>query len=168
MKKLLLLTLLALLPLAASAARPVKAVSKSELNSVISEFRGCDGVEVVKLNRLATAAVKGVIRKVGKSDPEIRQALQSVRGLKKLTILEYEDAAPEIRYRINSRIAQALEGSELLMEAKDGHSSMQMFGIVDENAETVRDFVIHAPHDYALICLFGSLPMDTLTKMMAE
>ena len=91
-----------------------------------------------------------------------------MRGLKKLTVLEYDDAAPEVKARLSTRIAQALDGSELLMEAKDGGSALQVFGVVDDANALVRDFVVHAPNDCALICLFGSMSMDTLSKLMAE
>ena len=168
MNRLLFFLTFALLPLAASAARPSRTVSKTELASIVSEFRGYDGVEVVRLNRLTTGVVKGFIRMAAKSDPDAREAFGLMRGLKRLTVLEYDEAAPEIRNRINTRIAQALDGSELLMEAKDGDSALQIFGIVDDANGLVRDFVVHAPNDCALICLFGSMSMDSLTKLMAE
>lgn len=168
MKKRILLLIAFLLPLAASAAQPSRTLSKTELASIVSEFRRYDGVEVVKLNRLATGAVKGVIRLAAKSDPDAREALRTMRGLKKLTVLEYDGAAPEVKARLNTRIAQALDGSELLMEAKDGSSAVQIFGVVDDANSLVRDFVVHAPNDCALICLFGSMSMDILGKLMAE
>ena len=168
MKRILLILTLALLPLAASAAQPSRTLSKTELASIITEFRGYDGVEVVRLNRLATGAIKGVVRVAAKSDPDAREALRMMRGLKKVTVLEYEDAAPEVKARLSPRIAQALDGSELLMEAKDGGSALQVFGIVDDANALVRDFVVHAPSSCALICLFGSMSMDTLSKLMAE
>lgn len=163
MKKYLFLLLL-LLPLAASAARPGKGISRSELTGIISEFRRYDGVEVVRLGRLGTSAVKSAIRLAGAGDPEIRDALTMMKGLKSLTVLQYEDCAPAVRERLNRRIARALDKGELLMEARDGGTSMQIFGIVDDETETVRDFVIHAPANSALICLFGSLSLDTLSK----
>ena len=167
LKKLLLLFSL-LLPLTVSAARPTKTVSRTELSSIFSDFRRYDGVEVVRLGRIATGAVKGVIRLAGKSDPDVREALSAVKGLKSLTVLEYDDCDPAVRERIEQRISHALRNGELLMEARDGGTSMQMFGVVDDAAGTVRDFVIHAPSNCALICLFGTLSMDTLTQMMAE
>ena len=168
MKRILYFLTLALLPLAASAAQPTRTLSKMELASIISEFRGYDGVEVVKLNRLTTGAVKGVIRLAAKSDPDAREALRLMRGLKKLTVLEYDDAAPDVKARLNTRVAQALDGSELLMEAKDGSSAVHIFGVVDDANGLVRDFVVHAPNECALICLFGTMSMDSLGKLMAE
>ena len=167
MKKFFLLIAL-LLPLAASAARPSRTVSKTEIAAIVSEFRRYDGVEVVKLNRLATGAVKGVVRLAANSDPDAREALRMMKGLKKLTVLNYDDAAPEVKARLNARLAKALDGSELLMEAKDGDSALQIFGIVDDANGLVRDFVLHAPKDCALICAFGSMSLDSLSKLMAE
>lgn len=168
MKKLILLLLL-LLPLAASAVQPAgKTVPRAQLSAAISECRRYEGVETVRLGRLATAAVKGIVRTAGKSDPDARKALDLMRGVKRLTVLQYDDCSPEDRERIVRRLNQALDGSELLMEAKDGSSSMRMFGIVDDASGEVRDFVIHAPGECALIYVLGAIPMDSLGKLMSD
>ena len=164
MKKYLFLLLL-LLPLAASAARPAKGISRSEVAGIVSEFRHYDGVEVIRLGRLGTAAVKGAVRLAGAGDPDIREALTMMKGLKSLTVLKYDDCAPAVRERLNRRIGRALDKGELLMEAREGGTAMQIFGIVDDETGTARDFVIHAPADNALICLFGTLSLDTLAKI---
>jgi hypothetical protein len=166
MKKLILILAL-LIPLAASAARP-KSVSRTEITSIISDFRHYDGVEVVRLGRLATGALKGIIRTAGISDPDTRQALQLIQGLKGLTVLEYEDAPSDIRYRLDHRIERALQKSELLMEAKEDGTHMRMFGVVDDAAGTVRDFVIYVPDSSSLICLFGSMSLEALKAAMAN
>ncbi|NLZ19898.1 MAG: DUF4252 domain-containing protein [Bacteroidales bacterium] len=167
MKKfLLILTLLA--PLAAIASEPAKNVSRSEIASIINEFRHCDGVEVVRLGRLATGALKGVIRTAGVTDPDTRKALEMIRGLRGLTVLEYEDAPSDIRYRLDRRIERALQKSELLMEAKEDDSLMRMFGTVDDTSGMVRDFVIHVPDSGTLVCLFGSMSLEVLREAMAD
>ena len=167
MKKFLLILTL-LIPLAATAAQPSRSVSRTEIASIISDFRRYDGVEVVKLGRLATGALKGVVGVAGMSDPDTRELLQMIQGLKGLTILEYEDAPSDIRYRLDRRIERALQKSELLMEAKDDGSLMRMFGVVDDVAGTVRDFVIYVPDSSSLICLFGKMSLDVLQKAMAN
>ncbi len=166
MKKfLLILTLLA--PLAAIAAEPPRSASRSAIASIVSEFHGYDGVEVVKLGRLATGALKSVVSLAGISDPDTREALKMIEGLKGLTVVEYEDAPSDIRYRMDRRIERALQKCELLMEAKGDDGRMRMFGSVDKKG-TVRDFVIYAPDDCSLICLFGTMSMDVLQKAMAQ
>ncbi len=166
MKKFLLILTL-LVPLAASALEPAKSVSRSAIASIVSEFRRYDGVEVVKLGRLATGALKNVVGLAGISDPDTREALKMIEGLRGLTVVEYEDAPSDIRYRMDRRIERALQKCELLMEAKEDDGTMRMFGSVDGSG-TVRDFVIYAPDSGTLICLFGKMSMDVLKKAMAE
>ncbi len=166
MKKVLIFFAL-LMPLAASAAQPARSASRTAIASIVSEFHGYDGVEVVKLGRLATGALKSVVSLAGISDPDTREALKMIEGLKGLTVVEYEDAPSDIRYRLDRRIERALQKCELLMEAKGDDGRMRMFGSVDANG-AVRDFVIYAPDDCSLICLFGKMSMDVIQKAMAQ
>ena len=165
MKKVLIFFAL-LIPLAAFAAEPAKGVSRTEITSIISDFRHYDGVEVVRLGRLATGALKSVIRVGGKGDSDTRLALDTIEGLKGLTILEYGEAPKDIRYRIDRRVERALQKCEMLMEAKEGDSRMQMFGQVDDKSGAVRDFVLYVPEDGTLICLFGKMSMEALKAAM--
>lgn len=167
MKKYLLILLL-LLPLTASAARPQKRVSQRELSSVVSEFRHCDGVEVMRLGRLGTALVKGVAVHVDDNDDDLREIRQALRGIKGVTVMEYESAAPEVRERVNRRLSSILGKREILMEVKDDGEKVQIFGVLDDATGLVRDIVFHSPSDCALICMFGSLPLDVIGKIAAQ
>ena len=167
MKKYLLILLL-LLPLTASAARPQKKVSQREVASIVSEFRHCDGVEVMRLGWLGTALVKGVAVHIDDEDGDMREIRQALRGIKSVTVMEYDGASPEIRERVSRRIARVLDKREVLMEVKDDGETVQIFGVLDENTGLVRDIVFHAPNEGALICMFGSLPMDVVGKIAAQ
>jgi hypothetical protein len=167
MKKFLLLIVL-LLPLTASAARPAKRVSRSEVASIVSDFRRYEGVEVVKMGWLGTALFKGLARHMDDQDADMQMLRKLLRGLRNVTVLEYEGADPDVRARLDRRIARALGRSELLMEARDGGTGMQLFGIVDDATGMVHDLVMRAPDDCTLICLFGSIPMDAVGQLMAE
>ena len=61
-----------------------------------------------------------------------------------------------------------MQKSELLMEAKEDGTHMRMFGVVDDAAGTVRDFVIYVPDSGTLICLFGSMSLEALKAAMAN
>ena len=168
MKKYLLILLL-LLPLTASAARPQKRVSQRELSSIVSEFRHCDGVEVMRLGRLGTALVKGIAVHIDDEDDEdVREIRRALRGIKDVTVMEYDDASPEVRERLNRRLSRVLDKREVLMEVKDDGEKVQIFGVLDEATGLVRDIVFHSPSDCALICMFGSLPLDVVGKIAAQ
>ena len=164
MKKYLLILLL-LLPLTASAARPQKKVSSLEVSSIVSEFRHCDGVEVMRLGWLGTALVKGISVHIDDEDGDMREIRRALRGIKGVTVMEYEDASPEVRERVNRRLSRVLDKREVLMEVKDDGELIRIFGVLDEATGRVRDIVFHSPSECALICMFGSLPMDLIGKI---
>ena len=62
MRRIILFFLL-LLPLAAPAREPAggKAVPKAKITAAISEFRRYEGVEVVRLGRVGTAAIEAEV-----------------------------------------------------------------------------------------------------------
>ena len=164
LKKFLLIFAL-LLPLTATAARPHRNVSSAEVTSIISDFRHYEGVEVVNLGRLGTALARGVLRHVDDGDDDTRELRHALRGIKGVAIMSYEDASEEVRSKIERRLDHAMKGRELLLEAKDDGESVQIFGVMDDAHGTVRDFVMHVPSSGALICLFGSIPMEAVSKI---
>ncbi|MBR0224060.1 MAG: DUF4252 domain-containing protein [Bacteroidales bacterium] len=169
MKRLFLYFFL-LLPLAATAAAPEGRVPKTRISSFISEYRHCEGVEVVRLGRVSTAALKGVIRVAARkeNDPDARDFLKLMRNVNGLYVFDYEDCRPALRDKINRRLNRLLNNSDLLMEANDEGERMQIYGLYDERTEAVRDFVLFSPSDCALVCLFGSIPMDTVSSMLKK
>ena len=167
MKKYLLILLL-LLPLTASAARPQKKVSQREVASIVSEFRHCDGVEVMRLGWLGTALVKGVAVHIDDEDGDMREIRQALRGIKGVTVMEYDGASPEIRERVSRRLARVLDKREVLMEVKDDGETVQIFGLLDDASGLVQDIIFFAPHECTLACLFGTLPLDFVGKIAAQ
>lgn len=122
---------------------------------------------MVQLGSLATSAIKTVIRIAAKDDPDARQALQVLNGIRRLTVFEYEDCSPAVKEKITRKLNRILKNSELLIETKDGTDSMRMYGVVDEKGDTVTDFVIYTPGECALICIFGKVSMDAIAKVAA-
>ena len=165
MKRILLLLMLAsMLPLA--AATPDGRVSKTRMSAFISEYRNVNGVEVVRLGTLATAALKGTMRIAARGDSDAKEALRLIKGLKGIYAFDYEDCSPSMRVRIDRRLRRILDDSELLMEANDEGETMQIYGVFDEDAGKVRDFVLYDPSSCALICLFGSISMNDVSKLV--
>ena len=172
MRKLLILLFLflVLLPLTASAGRrpASRTASGARLNTIISSCRHYDGADVVRLGWLGTAAARTVMQLSSISDEDARQVLEMIRGVKSFTYLGYEDCAPEVCDWIDHEVHRVLEGFEMLMEFKDGESTMRMFGVVDDRRDRVVDFVLHNPADHMLVYVSGFIPMDALGRMLAD
>ena len=58
---------------------------------------------------------------------------------------------------------------DVLMDIKDsGQQSMRLYGVVSDDGKTLKDFVIHSPESSALICLFGTISFDGISKFIEE
>lgn len=167
MSKKLLLFLSMLLTVSASARTVPRDETQRRISSVVSKVRHRSGVESVSLGAFGTAAVRGIAKVACASDPEISKVLRALNGIRRIEVLQYEDCAPKERERIARELEAAFEGCELLLEASDGGDSVRIFGYVDEESGKIRDFVLHAPGESSLVCLFGTLSIDVIGKLAA-
>ncbi len=167
MKKLLLILVL-MVPMLASAATFGNRVSKNRIGSFIADCRRYEGAEVVHLGTFATKIGKGVLKIASIDDPEAREMLKMIRDVKSLYVLNYEDCSNSVKVKVNNRLEKMLEGSEMLLEAKDGDDKMRIYGIVDEDGEKVSDFILHTPSDCAVICILGSISTEAIAKIALD
>lgn len=142
-------------------------LSRTELFSIVSEYSKYDGVDVFSVGSLGTSALKSLIKMSVRADgdKEALEALKIINGVKKIAIIDYEDCSSSVRNAINRKVQKALSNSDLLMEFKDDDSRMSIYGVVDGNATKVKDFVLYDADGCSLICLFGSIPVDAVTRL---
>ena len=140
-------------------------VTKGSVASFISECRRYDGAEVVSLGWLATGAIKSVIRMAAMEDPDARDAVRLVKGIRGVSVFDFEDCSEPDRNLITRRLDKLLRDSEVLMEVTDDGEKMNLYGVYDEKSDTVKDFIMYAPSNCSLICLFGTISMKTLAKL---
>lgn len=162
--------LLAIMPAVSYTAYGASGIPKDKLMNVVNEYRPYDGFEVVKLNSLATKALKTAIRiaALGEDDKDIRELLKVITGIKKIAVVDYEDCSEDIRNSFNRKVGKILQDQDILMQVKDSSDSMTIYGVVSDDAGTVKDFVLYSPENCALICLFGSISMGTVVEMVKE
>lgn len=167
-KAMILLAVTLMLPLYADAAGKDNAgIDRNCLSEIIRTYSGEEEFKVVKVGSFATSLLKKIAITTAEydDDPDIRQALKVIRNIKKVSIISYEDAGDKTRSQITARLNKALDKTDLLMEVKDGDDTMKMYGVVSEDSETVRDFVLFVPENSTLICLFGSLSVDAIMTL---
>ena len=144
------------------------AARESRISTAVSECRHYEGADYLKLGSLATGALKGVVRLAGAGDSDIKEAVSLLKGIDGLTVFSYDDCSPEDRALIDARLSEALAGSEMLLEASDSGQKLRMYGTYDERTDKVRDFVLFAPSESALICVRGSVSMDTVARIASD
>ena len=141
-------------------------LSKTKLMALISECRCCEGAEVVQMGRFSTGALKGLLRISTLGDPDARAFLKMIRGIHGLSVFDYDDCCERDKIAINRRLDKILRGQEVLMEVHDGDSHLMAFGVVDDTGDTIKDFVLYAPTECALICIFGSVPTEKVINII--
>ena len=169
MKKTFLTIALVMLTVAAFAASPKRSVSQESLVSLVNEYSLYDGFEVIKVGSLGTAALRGVAKVAAaadREDPEVRELVKMLNGIKKMAIVDYSECDDKARDKFDKKLERLLSSSDLLMEAKDEEDTVRIYGLVSDDASTVKDFVMYVPSESALICLFGSISLDSLSKFM--
>lgn len=144
------------------------AAQTAPLVALINAYKSCDGFEVVQLGRFGTSVVKSLIKAAAKSevDEDIRDTFRIISGIKRFAVVEFDGCSSDVRNGFISKVENILGSSELLMEVKDDDDQLKMYGITSSDGGTVSNFVLYNPSDNILICLFGTISMDHIARMM--
>jgi hypothetical protein len=161
MKK-LLITLLMLLSLGAAARAGEQ---NPQLRSLVSSYKGTEGFEIVDIGGIGLGLLKAAAKSAAET-PEDREALKLFNGLKRLTIVDFSDAAPETREKFLRKANRILQGGEMLMEAKDGDETVRIFGTSSEDGSLLEDIALLAGD--ALIFVRGSIRADQIGALMKQ
>ena len=136
-----------------------------KLRSLVSSFKGTEGFDIVDLGGPAMLLLKAAAR-AEVDDPEDRAAMDLFRSLKRLTVVDFSEAAPEKREKFLRKLDRILEGEEVLMEARDGGEKVAIYGLTSKDGSRIDDIIIRA--DDALISVRGSIRTDQIEALMNQ
>ncbi|MBQ9192578.1 MAG: DUF4252 domain-containing protein [Bacteroidales bacterium] len=161
MKKILLTLLMALsLTSLAWAGNP-----GGKLRSLVSSYKGTEGFDVVDLGGPAMLLLKAAARAKA-DDPEDCAAMDLFKSLKRLTVVDFSEAAPEKREKFLRKALRILEGEEILMEVKDAGEKLSIYGTSSKDGSRYQDIILLA--DDALISIKGSIRADQVGALMKQ
>lgn len=140
-------------------------VPNNQLRSLVSSYKGRAGFEIVDIGGLGLRLLKGAARSAAET-PEDREALKLFDGLKRLTIVDFSDAAAGDRDRFLSKARKILAGGEMLMEAKDGEEAVRIYGNTSADGSLLQDISILAGD--ALIFIRGSIQTDQVEALIKQ
>ena len=135
------------------------------IRSLVTSFKGTEGFDVVDLGGPAMLLLKAAAR-AEVDDPEDRAAMDLFRSLRRLTVVDYSEAAPEKREKFLRKLDRILAGEEVLMEAKDGGEKVAIYGLTSKDGSRIDDIIIRA--DDALISVRGSIRTDQVEALMKQ
>lgn len=136
-----------------------------KLRSLVSSFKGTEGFDVVDLGGPAMLLLKAAAR-AEVDDPEDHAAMDLFRSLRRLTVVDFSEAAPEKREKFLRKLDRILAGEEVLMEAKDGGEKVAIYGLTSKDGSRIDDIIIRA--DDALISVRGSIRTDQVEALMKQ
>lgn len=170
MRKMVVVMLLILASAAVFAKSGENAVRQEKLLELISEYSEKKNFNVIRISSFGASAIKGVLRAASAfdGDKDLKDTLEVIKGIRGGVIVKYGDCSEAVRRGFDRRLGELLENCDVLFEAKDGEDMIRMYGVIDENAEDVKDFILYIPSDAALMCLFGTIKLDAVAKIVAE
>ena len=136
-----------------------------QLRNLVSDYRGTEGFDVVDIGGLGLSLLKAAAR-TGAETPEDRAALKLFDGLKRLTVVDFSEAAPEVKDKFRRKVNRILAGQEMLLEAKDGDETVRIYGSSSDDGDLLEDIALIAGE--ALIFVRGSVRSDQIAALIAQ
>ena len=162
MKK-ILITLLMLVSLGTAAWAGEQ---NNQLRNLVSSYKGTEGFDVVDVGGVGLSLLKAAARTAAETE-EDRAALKLFNGLKRLTVVDFSEAAPDVKDKFLRKVKRILNGGEMLMEAKDGGGeTVRIYGTSSADGSLLEDIAILA--EDALIFIRGSIRTDQIEALMKQ
>ena len=159
MKKLLLTLTLFLGPALFAVTMALAGNPAGKMQTLINEYRHHEGFDGISVGPLGVALLKTVALADSDLDAEDRAVLRAFNKIKRVTILDFEDAEPDVKARFVQKAKQILSGMELILEAKDDGDKLSIYGV--DKGDEIRDCILWDP-DGTIICVRGSVTLDKL------
>ena len=141
-------------------------VPRAKMSSYITSCKEYEGAEVVHFGGLGAFLMKSAASLVSIDEPELRELLPIVKGLKGFYLLDYSECSAADQRKISKKLNRLLSKADLLMEVCDDDGAFQIFGT--DMGNKIKDVVIYTPSDCTVICCFGSIDPDALAMLMKE
>ena len=142
-----------------SSALSLWAGKPEKLERLARQYKDVEGFEMVNIGKLGMSLMKGIVNLAGDLDSEERTVLKSFKGIKGLTIIDFEDIPEERKQAFSAKVERILNGMEVIMEAKGDGDAISIYGI--EKGGHIRDCVLYSK-DGVLLVAKGLIPLNQL------
>ena len=141
-----------------------KNTNSGAVTDLIREYNLTEGFETVSVGGLGLGLIKMIAKP--SMDEEERAALEIMDGLRRIVVLDYEDADPSKRESFTRRMTDILDRAEKIMEVKDEGDILNIYGTCADDGDSIDDLMIFSPGDCSLICLFGSISSQKVADLI--
>lgn len=160
MKKGILTLLLAL-----TAVCGAWAGTPEKIGSIVKQFSQHEGFEVMHLGRFLLGTIRAAATLDADMDEKDRAALDAFKGVRNLTVVDFEDAPAADKARFCRKVERVLDKLELVMEAKDESETVRIYGF--EDGDKLRDIILYSS-DGSLISMSGFIGLEHVGELMKQ
>lgn len=136
----------------------------TDVYGLAREYGQKEGFEVTSVGSTLLGLMKVAVAFEGGLDEEDRAALDIFKGIKNVTVVEFEDASEADKKAFRTHLEKILGSMELILEAKEDGESVRIYG--QDDGEALHDILIYCPDDDAIIGVKGSIAMENIGRLM--
>ena len=141
-----------------------KNTNSGAVTDLIREYNLTEGFETVSVGGLGLGLIKMIAKP--SMDEEERAALEIMDGLRRIVVLDYEDADSSKRESFTRKMTEILDSAEKIIEVKDEEDILNIYGTCADDGDSIDDLMIFSPGDCSLICLFGSISSQKVADLI--
>lgn len=141
-----------------------KNTNSGAVTDLIREYNLTEGFETVSVGGLGLGLIKMIAKP--SMDEEERAALEIMDGLRRIVVLDYEDADSSQRESFTRKMTEILDRAEKIIEVKDEEDILNIYGTCADDGDSIDDLMIFSPGDCSLICLFGSISSQKVADLI--
>lgn len=158
MKKGILTLLLALFAVCGAWAG-----TPDKIGGIVKQYSGREGFEVMNLGRFLLGTFRAAALLDSDLDEEDRAALNAFSGIKRLVIVDFEEASEADKTSFRRKVEKVLDKMELIMETKDSGETIRIYGIEEDN--NLKDVILYGS-DGTLLSVSGSIGLEHIGELM--
>ena len=141
-----------------------KNTNSGAVTGLIREYNLTEGFETVSVGGLGLGLIKMIAKP--SMDEEERAALEIMDGLRRIVVLDYEEADSSKRESFTRKMTDILDRAEKILEVKDEEDILNIYGTCADDGDSIDDLMIFSPGDCSLICLFGSISSQKVADLI--
>jgi len=134
-----------------------------KIGGIVKQYSHREGFEVMNLGRFLMGTLRAAALMDSDMDEEDRAALNAFSGIKRLVIVDFEDASEADKTSFRRKVEKVLDKMELIMEAKDGGETIRIYGIEDDN--NLKDVILYSS-DGTLLSVSGSIGLEHIGELI--
>lgn len=140
--------------------------TKSQITSLVKEFKDKAEFESIELGSFAMSFAKMVAKAKSDKDDDAAMAIKAMDKIDGMTVIDLEDCSRSVREQFTSRFESIVGGADkALMEVKDEEDTVRFYGTPSADGRTIRDLIIYNVNDCEIVCIWGSISKEGMEDL---